>query len=291
MSGSRANERVTSGRIGSWFLALLCFLAVCAVFVAAEHLVSGHFEQCYRGMGAQPAGTGGNYYASAAGRVFRQEGVCTLRLIDAHNGFFAFLTSLAVAAFALALWISTHRLWIAGTEQLAVGRMTADAAVLAQRAQIQITPTWETDGAPKTYSWGDGASAKQFKFGSRMDNVGNLPASNLKHRIDYHFSDSALPAEFAFPDETEPMARGGVLGANRPLLGPHVPRDRYITGDEMEQIRAEKLWLYLFGWVTYSDGFSHTPLRTTRFCYFVRVTGNPEVPVVFIPHKDYNSAD
>lgn len=44
--------------------------------------------------------------------IFRS-GLCSLRLIGAHNGFFSFIGTVAVAAFTFTLWRSTEKLWLA----------------------------------------------------------------------------------------------------------------------------------------------------------------------------------
>jgi hypothetical protein len=124
-----------------------------------------------------------------------------------------------------------------------------------------------------------------------MDNVGNTTTINLRNRIDYVFLPNEMPDDFVFPDDAEPLSSGGMLGPKQWLLGPHIPPDRFVTAAEMVQIQQKQVWLYLFGWVKYNDAFPGTPERVTKFCYFVRVTGNPETPVVFTPYRRHNCAD
>lgn len=167
----------------------------------------------------------------------------------------------------------------------------AEAAILGQRARIQITPTWETDLSPGASGRDLISPSASFKFGSKMDNVGHLPATNVTNRIDYQISDGDIPDHFAFPDDVPPMTGAGVINTRQSLLGPHVPPDRYISSREMEQIQKDEIKLHLFGWVKYRDGFPDTPERVTRFCYQVRVTRNPNHPVTFIPHPRHNYSD
>ncbi len=48
------------------------------------------------------------------GNLIHPQIICSLRLVDRHNGFFALLRTIAVACFTLALWQSTKRLWQLG---------------------------------------------------------------------------------------------------------------------------------------------------------------------------------
>jgi hypothetical protein len=170
-------------------------------------------------------------------------------------------------------------------------KTSADVAMLAQRARIQITPSWETDLPPNQYGRGMILPPPNYKFGSKMDNVGQMPTSNLKNRIDYILITGEISADFNFPDDEPHMAQAGVLGTKQFFLGPHIPRERYVSAAEMAQMQQGESNFYLFGWVKYSDGFTDTPERTTTFCYRVRVTGNPGTPVVFIPHEHHNHSD
>ncbi|HVC59220.1 MAG TPA: hypothetical protein VND19_02505 [Acetobacteraceae bacterium] len=201
----------------------------------------------------------------------------------------------AVALFQLGMFLVQLRYMRAGMNDAMTAahaaKASADILAAGQRARIQVIPTWETDVPPGQYGYGFVPPAPQFKFGSRMDNYGQMPAANLKNRIGYYLSASDMPDNFAFDDDVPPMSEAGVLGTKQFLLGPHAPPDRYITAAEMEQMRKEELRLYLFGWVRYFDRFPGTLERVTKFCYRVRVTGNPDIPVVFIPHRQHNYAD
>ncbi len=220
--------------------------------------------------------------------------------LDAHNGGVNALGTLVIAIFTIVLALATIELKKLGEKQgtdmqasIAEARRSADAAgkaadaaILGQRAFVQITPTWSTDRNPR-----ETGSPLQYNFGTRMDNFGNTAAQNLRNHITFEFFPGAMPDDFQFPDYIKPLTQAGILGPKQMLLGPHIPSDRFVTADEIAQIQAEKIRLYFFGWVRYFDGYPGTPERITKFCYFVRVTGNPDVPVVFIPHSRHNCAD
>jgi hypothetical protein len=289
MSGSTGNRGRST--LATVVRAPIIWLA--AVFVVFPSLVGLHTQAPLFALACPPNDsqqTNQSHQENCAPfKVLAVRSLSDLRLaigqfIDTNKDDIAALSAVAVALFTFTLWLSTHRLWRAGERQL-------DAAILAQRAWIQITPYWATDVPPAAYAYGTVPPPPQFRFGSKLDNVGNMPASNLKNTINYILTKSELPDDFAFPYDGAPLPEAGVLGTKQFLMGPHIPRDRYITADEIRDMQAEALRLYLYGWVTYSDGFATTPRRTNRFCYSVRVTGNPNTPVTFIPHKNYNYAD
>ena len=215
----------------------------------------------------------------------RLNAACGFIAANENTGAITGIAGVLVAFFTFALWLSTHRLWKAGEKQAEITRILAQAAVFGQRATIQITPSYEHDGDTEKIltQW-------KYKFGSKMDNFGNISAANLKNHIDYRLIAGDLPEDFIFPDGAPPISETGVLGAKQFLLGPHVP-DGYINAADMTKIKQGTLNLYFFGWVRYFDGFPETPERSTKFCYSVRVTGHTNPPVVFYPYRRHNCAD
>ena len=211
---------------------------------------------------------------------------CGFVAANENTGAITGIAGVVVAFFTFTLWLSTHKLWRAGERQAEVMKTIAEAALIGQRARIQVTPTWETDRNPSKHG-----TPLQYKFGTRMDNFGNTAASNIKNHIGFDLLEAEMPDDFRFPDNDVPMAVVGVLGTRQFLLGPHVPPNRYISAAEMTKIQQGQLWMYVYGWVRYFDGFPGTPERVTKFCYKIRVTGNPDMPVVFPPHRFHNCAD
>jgi hypothetical protein len=208
---------------------------------------------------------------------------CAVHVADVYQNALVTVSGIIVAFFTFTLWISTHRLW-------AVGIVQAEAARMGQRARVQVTPSWEISAPPINYGLGIVPPAPEFKFGTRMDNVGSTAAANLRNHIDYIILPGEMRPDHRFPIDEPALSQAGILGSGMYLLGPHVPPGRYVKSSEIDAMQKEKLNFYFFGWVKYNDGFTDTPERTTEFCFRVRVTGNPNVPVVFIPYGEHNKA-
>jgi hypothetical protein len=174
---------------------------------------------------------------------------CAVHTAGVYQDALVGLSGVAVALFTFALWVSTHRLWKAGERQLEIAEKAANAAATSvdiamagQRAFVQVTPSWSSDRTVVI-----GTDMPQYNFGTRMDNIGNTTASDLRNYINCVFLSGEMPDDFRFPDDADPIAQGGILGAKQWLLGPHVPSDRYITAEEMIRIQREEVRLYFFG--------------------------------------------
>jgi hypothetical protein len=121
---------------------------------------------------------------------------------------------------------------------------TSTAAIMAQRARIEVVPGSARDAPPDEYRLGTIPKPPQYRFYTVMHNVGQLPAINLTNIIGFAIINGELPDDYAFPnDDAPPLARTGVFGKTQPLLGPHVPTDRYVTDDEIEKMRADEIRL------------------------------------------------
>lgn len=74
-----------------WFW-LLIVIILFVGFIIAENRLSSSFKSCLN-----------NVIDISA------ETICTVRLIDAHNGFFAATAAMTIAAFTITLWLATSK--------------------------------------------------------------------------------------------------------------------------------------------------------------------------------------
>lgn len=253
-------------------------------------------DQAYRAL------HGGPFLIAQQRARLRLNLACGLDLAEVYENAFVALSGLVVICFTAALWLSTQRLWKNASRQLEVAEATANAtaqsvaiAMAGQRAFIQITPIWRHAGSGRTVPMGMGdvvaLNRPAYSFGIKMDNIGGTPASNIRNHIDWIFLPGEMPDNFAFTDSEFPLSQGGMLAPKQWLFSPNIPREGVVTADEIEQIQRGETTLYIYGWVRYFDSFPNTPERVTKFCYSVRVTGNPQSPVNFVPHGRHNCAD
>jgi hypothetical protein len=88
---------------------LVSFGVAIGIFVWAENQIAPSFQNCIRQGPVEQGGEVSKNNSDAVVNVTKVQAVCTLRLIDRHNGFFAALAAVIVAAFTFTLWIATSR--------------------------------------------------------------------------------------------------------------------------------------------------------------------------------------
>src|ERR1700730_6567492 len=90
------------------------------LFVWAENQVAPSFQSCISQNSTKQSAESSNDYGKIVAVFIKAQSICSLRLIDRHNGFFAAIAAAIVAAFTFTLWGSPDRLWKAGKEPLDV---------------------------------------------------------------------------------------------------------------------------------------------------------------------------
>jgi hypothetical protein len=106
-----------------FFAACVFFLSV---FVWAENEFAHSFQSCVAKTRGQESSEHSNKQGYAVTVIVRTQIDCSFRFIDQHNGFFAALAAMAVAAFTFTLWISTSK----------QARLTGDSINLARQEFI-----------------------------------------------------------------------------------------------------------------------------------------------------------
>lgn len=108
------------------------------LFVTTENQFAPSFTTCIRQERIQEASlTAKDEHEFFSVRVERQF-VCSLRLIDAHSGFFAALAGFIVALFTFTLWRSTNKLWDVAEQQRKDGRRNLRAQIATTKASLVI---------------------------------------------------------------------------------------------------------------------------------------------------------
>jgi hypothetical protein len=95
---------------------IFCAAIVTALllFLWAENQVAPSFQSCVSQNSPKQSAEGPNDYGKIVAVFVKAQSICSLRLIDRHNGFFAAIAAAIVAAFTFTLWRSTDRLWPEG---------------------------------------------------------------------------------------------------------------------------------------------------------------------------------
>jgi len=120
-------------------LVLAPLLVLAALFVFFENEIAPLFQKCVSQVAAGYGNTRADQEAPVILYFIRAQAICSLSLVDWHNGFFALLGTLAVALFTLALWRSTKKLWQAADAQRAADDLTRAVETVRLEGSMAVT--------------------------------------------------------------------------------------------------------------------------------------------------------
>lgn len=175
--------------------------------------------------------------------------------MDDHEGFFVGIFTFFLVVSTALLWRSTEKLWRAGEKQATtiqrafVFLSTIEAHVI--NANVHIMPKWENSGST--------AANPAKSYGNWKTFIGPPPAN-------YDWPDLDQTAN--------PLPRR--TGGDAFHMGPR--STKYSQSCEVpiafiEEVRARRQRLFVWGWIEYEDAFADTPSHRTEFCNEVIVTG------------------
>jgi hypothetical protein len=112
------------------FRRYLIFWAACVgllcIFIWTENYAARGFQECVKQYSSDHGNEKGNKETSVVS--ISAQSVCSLRLIDRHNGFFAALAAFIIAWFTYTLRRSTDELRESGEKQIVISKQLADIA-------------------------------------------------------------------------------------------------------------------------------------------------------------------
>jgi hypothetical protein len=88
---------------------LFSFCVAITIFIWAENQIAPSFQTCISQNASEQSGEVSKNNSDGIASVVKAQSICSLRLIDRHNGFFAALAALIVAAFTFTLWVATSK--------------------------------------------------------------------------------------------------------------------------------------------------------------------------------------
>jgi hypothetical protein len=168
-----------------------------------------------------------------------------------------------------ALAVSTVGLWVA--TGIGVRVQIKDTRIL-QRAYLSVNPL----GVARFTS-----GQAFFSCDVGFQNVGNLPAKNVRWFIDRMFADDRWLKEF-------PIKEDGFEGKN--IIAPGIEMRKGTTAIESQSFYAARNrggvgWLYVWGEIRYDDGFGSD--RFTKFCFRYNMAGaSPDLTKEGIPKEN-----
>jgi hypothetical protein len=122
----------------NFLIGLISFAVILSLFVFTENEVAPHFQTCVSQDTADQGNETAENKAPFIVGVIKAQAICSLGLVDRHNGFFAALAGIAVAAFTFTLWVATDKLWRAGEKQFRQAQASSLRQDLRTQEQLRL---------------------------------------------------------------------------------------------------------------------------------------------------------
>jgi hypothetical protein len=268
----------------------IVLLFVVLAFVWGENSISHSFHNCILQQRADQSSNNPNKYRFIIGRAIKPQASCSIRLLDAHNGFVAALAGVFVALFTLALWISTNRLWVAGKEQHAISNR---AFVSLDGFDVEITTAADnkssaaliTDAFYKEHPY---LKVTRFAAIPRWKNAGSTPTKRMAIEINYESPAKTIPPSYTYKTKSFPFFIGpNSVERSEPIeiTGTQVFIDNVMNGLPDPPI-------LIWGRAEYDDVFGGGP-HFIEWCYRLRYEAHrgERLGAHFLQWGEYNRSD
>jgi hypothetical protein len=176
------------------------------------------------------------------------------------------LATVVIAAFTITLWVATSR----------QAELTREALIANKRAFVYATNIFQAFDQDKTtglYNW---------RFRPILRNSGDTPTKDMTMFVTCEVRNSEIPIGYPFTHNLQQVARGTIA----PRIDLHggvapLPPAAAITPQDIIDAQAGRKFIYVWGWIKYSDVFPKTPQHITRYCWRVDPIGDP---LTFVPN-------
>jgi hypothetical protein len=178
-----------------------------------------------------------------------------LKVTDALIAIFTGL----LALFTARLWTATAKLWRTSQEHAGHAENLIEVTKRLQRAFIAVEP-----GGIRPYGGDDDRIACDI----RITNAGNMPASHVAWAIEREYSRDGYRKEFLIIKKS---AGDIVIAPKSSATKGGDPTNKKDFDEYRVNAERDRAWLYVWGKVTYHDGFQ--PGRYIRFCHRYNLRG------------------
>jgi hypothetical protein len=189
------------------------FAVFIVVFGWAENQIAPSFQSCIGEQSGQKAAQSSENNGSVIARLIKAQAVCSLQLIDRHNGFFAALA--AVAAFTFTLWWATDKQGELTRESIDLAREEFNAThrpkITIHSMEFRRVPhegedDWDRIGAViLCFNIGE-APAKNVEARGEILPIADLPI-NVQRRLVKPFAVVASGEKFIFEINSDWLVR------------------------------------------------------------------------------------
>jgi hypothetical protein len=241
----------------------LVIVILLAAFVSTERFFSPSFKQCIASHQGQESGGTSKENPSGFASAVSVHIECTGDFVDKNNGAITALATIIIAAFTATLWRATT----------AQGKLAREAFIADKRAFVfaaGIAPLYEPDPATGHFNW---------RIGVSWQNSGDTATRRLRFYVDGLLTNAPITPTYDLNYIDPKVPPGpGMLGPKTPGTAgqaPHMPHQAALTPQDLIDIQGGKKFFYLWGWARYFDTLPGTEEHVSRFCWLIRVSGDP----------------
>jgi hypothetical protein len=253
-------------RKGLIVLAALAF--VLTFFVWAENEIAQSFQTCISEKAAKEPTERPHNQSNSVAVIIKTQALCSLRLVDAHNGFFSTLAAVAVAAFTFTLWVATDQLAKSGQR---IFEATERAFVLLDGFDYELTT--DTKGRishnllPAFYLGKSHLFLTRFAMRPRWRNGGNTPTKKMLVKINWQGPPGPiLPTHEYKNDSAEPFFLAPKAVEGTPFL--EMPVARALVDHGMGGLGLPPR-IFIWGRADYEDIFGNP--HFIEWCHELRL--------------------
>lgn len=189
---------------------LIFFVAIIIalfLFGWAEYQVAPSFQSCISQNSTKQSTESFSDYGKIVAIYIKSRSLCSLCLIDRHNGFFAAIAAAIIAAFTFTLWRSTDKLWTAGQEIFEAGER---AFVFLEGFDIELTTAANAkvikiDELPERYRSDPDLYISRFAVLPRWKNSGNTPTRKMTIQVNWRGPKGPIPPDYIYGNPPEPF--------------------------------------------------------------------------------------
>jgi hypothetical protein len=253
---------------------VLALAILLGLFISCERFFSPSFKECIAKHQAYNASDTAKENPSGFLGSISAYVECTGDFVDKNNGSITALATIIIAAFTATLWRATT----------AQGKLAREAFIADKRAFVFASgtaPFYEPDATTGHFNW---------RIGVAWQNSGDTPTKQLRFYVDGFLTNIPITPthDFNYIDSRAPPGPG-MLGPKAPGVAgqaPHMPHQAALTPQDILDIQNGRKFFYLWGWARYFDTLPNTKEHITRFCWLIRVVGDP---LLFNPAIDPHS--
>jgi hypothetical protein len=271
----------------------LLFFGACliglVIFLWAENEFSKSFQDCITEYSSGQASKDSNKQRFNVAIFVKAQSICTVRLVDKHNGFFAAIAAFIVAWFTFSLRQSTDELWKAGERNF---REAQRAFVFIDGFTPEITTAADIgtkpEDLPERYRSRPHLYMHCFAVVPRWKNSGNTPTRNMKMQVDWRGPPGPIPPDYVYRKAAEPFFVAPKAVESSTILD--MPGASVLIDWTWRPVGVEPS-VFIWGRADYEDVFKRK--HFIEWCYQLRFESHDgkNLRAHFIPWGDYNRSD